>query len=67
MHITSNCWICEGWSHLEFKILVTKVEEFLKDDDFRDRFFQKYGVHTKVQVNLHMSFDGYKPHKMFAQ
>jgi len=48
MHITSNCWICEGWSHLEFKIECAKIEELLKNDDFRDRFYAKYGVSTKV-------------------
>lgn len=36
----------------------------LKDDDFRDKFKEKYGVSCKVRVSLHMNFDHYKAHKM---
>ncbi len=40
----------------------------LKDDDYREKFKEKYGVSCKVRVSLHMKFDGYKAHKMeFSQ
>lgn len=64
LRVASNCWICEGWVHLAFKIHRETVEKLLEGDDFRDRFFAKYGVACKVNVNLHMSFDGYKAHRM---
>jgi hypothetical protein len=64
LDVSSNCWICEGWSQIQFKIPRSKMEELLKNDDYRDKFKEKYGVSCKVRVTLHMSFDNFKPHKM---
>ena len=68
LDVSSNCWICEGWSQMQFTLSHKDVEAMLKDDDYRDKFKEKYGVSCKVRVCLHMNFDGYKPHKMdFSQ
>jgi hypothetical protein len=64
LDVSSNCWICEGWSQIQFKIPRSKIEELLKNDDYREKFKEKYGVSCKVRVTLHMSFDNFKPHKM---
>jgi hypothetical protein len=64
LDVTSNCWICEGWTHMQFKMHRESVEKLLEGDDFRDRFFAKYGVSCKVQVNVHLSFENYRAHKM---
>lgn len=49
---------------MQFKLHREIVEKLLEGDDFRDRFFAKYGVQCKVQVNVHLSFEDYRPHKM---
>lgn len=64
MDVAANCWICEGWSQVSFRIPRSKIEEVLKNDDYRDKFKEKYGVSCKVRVTLHMSFDNFRPHKM---
>jgi hypothetical protein len=49
---------------MQFKLPHLQVEGMLKDDDYREKFKEKYGVSCKVRVSLHMNFDNYKPHKM---
>ena len=49
---------------MQFKIPRLHVEAMLKDDDYREKFKEKYGVSCKVRVSLHMNFDNYKAHKM---
>jgi NLR family CARD domain-containing protein 3 len=64
LDVSSNCWICEGWTQMQFKLPRKQVEAMLKDDDYREKFKEKYGVSCKVRVTLHMNFDGYKAHKL---
>ena len=49
---------------MQFKIQRNKIEEILKNDDYREKFREKYGVSCKVRVTLHMNYDNFKPHKM---
>jgi hypothetical protein len=49
---------------MEFKIHRNKVEELLKGDNYRELFKKKYGVPVKVRVCLHLSFEGFRQHKM---
>lgn len=58
LNVTSKCWVCEGWSNLEFKISKGEIEAALMLEDVG---ISKNG---KLYVNLHMSFDGYRPHFM---
>ncbi len=51
------CWICQGWSHIEFKIPKARV------DLFGGANYGNVARATTI-VNLHMSFDGFKPHRM---
>lgn len=60
LDISSNCWVCEGWSHMEFKIHRSHVLKLIKDDNFRQKYKEMYGVSCQLRVNLHLSFDGYK-------
>lgn len=52
LNVSSHCWICEGWSKLEFNIGKDKVIKAVQ------------GKVKRPQVNLHLNFDSYKPLKM---
>jgi hypothetical protein len=52
LNVSSHCWICEGWSRIEFNIEKSKVTKTLE------------GGVKRPQVFVHLKFDGYKPLKM---
>lgn len=60
INVTSKCWVCEGWSNVEFKISKGDIEAALMLDDNAGHSKHNH----KLYVNLHMSFDGYRPHFM---
>jgi hypothetical protein len=59
INVTSKCWVCEGWNNIEFRLNKSEVEAALNLQINQD---QKHS--HKIYVNLHMSFDGYRPHLM---
>ena len=61
---TNNvCWICQGWVHIEFKIPRPQVENSVSVN-FGNVHTDKMTPPTDLVLNLHLSFDGFKPHRM---
>lgn len=55
LNVASKCWVCEGWTRMDFRISKAEVEAAILQDEFN-------WTKGKVYVNLHMSYDGYRAH-----
>ena len=51
LNVSSNCWICEGWSRIEFAIT-------------KDRVNQASNNVRAKGVYLHLSFEGFQEHQI---
>ena len=64
INVASNCWICEGWTRMEFKLPKSKA----LGSNFKDlKKNSKDGTgpdKREFYVNLHLSFDGFKAVRM---
>lgn len=57
MQVAQNCWICQGWAPVEFKLLKVQIDQLQARGE-------EAGPEDAVNVNLHCSFEDFKPHKM---
>jgi hypothetical protein len=62
MQVAHNCWVCQGWAQVEFKLLRLQVEQAILTNDPEAGVLQI--EQNSINVNLHTSFDHFKPHKM---
>ena len=66
LNVASNCWICEGWSPIEFTISLEDVEKAM-GKKMINRKLSGSVINSDDEfpfVNLHLNFDGYKAHLM---
>jgi len=65
LNVSTNCWICEGWTNIKFRIPKNRVKECLSEASENEQY--KASVLRpggKFQLTLYCSYDNYKPHHM---
>ena len=64
LKVTSNCWICEGWTRMQFK--VTRMQALGEKMPPKKVPGQYTSLEEKQQsaVYLHLNFEGFKPVRM---